>query len=176
MAALATVGELETHLGRDLDAEQAELFLDLASGAVRAYCGWALAREDTVMQLDGDGSCVLSLPTLLLVELTALVVDGQDVDPAGADWPVWSAKGQLYRRGGWRRHAVIDAAVTHGYAPVPDLLKLVALDLAARQVHNPTGLASVTVGQVSRTWARTGTGDPMALSGLHERLLDRYRL
>jgi hypothetical protein len=173
---LASVDELETHLGRELDADQAELFLVLATGAVVAYCGWALEPEDTTMQLDGDGSSVLSLPTLHLVDLTALVVDGVDIDPAGTDWPIWSRKGQLYRRGGWRRHAVIEAEVSHGYDPIPDLLKLVALDLAARQVHNPTGLASVTVGQVSRTWARTGTGDPMALSGLHERLLDRYRL
>lgn len=175
MAALATVPELETHLKRDVDDAQAQQLLDLSSGAVRAYCGWNITREDTTFQVDGDGSPLLSLPTLYLLDLIELRVDTVPVDLTTWDRPMWSRKGQIYKKqGGWTPRAVIEADVTHGFDPAPDLVKLCTLDMAARQLNNPLGLVSATTGQVTRTW---GTGTVTStLSPLHEKLLDRYRL
>lgn len=173
MASLATVGELENHLQRPVDVPaQGQQALDLASGAVRAYCGWNLARETTTLQVDGDGSQVLSLPTLHLLAITDIRVNGETLN--AADYPRYSLKGQLYRAGGWTCYAVIEVDCIHGYDPVPDLLKLVVLDMAARQYSNPQQLVSATTGQVSRTWSTGNGAAPM--SALHERLLDRYRL
>lgn len=174
MGPLADVGELEKHLQRDFDVqERAEQALILASGAVRAYCGWNLDREETTFEFDVDGSRILSLPTLHLQDLVELRVKGLPLTPADARYPLWSRKGQLYLAGGWARHAVIEADVIHGYDPVPDLIKLVVLDLAARQLSNPEGLLQKTVGVVSRTYAGP---DPNGLTALHTRLLDRYAL
>lgn len=176
MDPLATVGELENHLQREVDQGQGEQAVTLASGAVRAYCGWDLARESTTLYADGTGSSLLSLPTLYLIDVTALRIDGETVDPAGIDMPTWSRKGQLFRWIGFPRHAVVEADVVHGYNPIPDLVKLVVLDVAACNLNNPQQLASVTVGQVSKTWP-TGAGyAEYGLSSLHAALLDRYRL
>ncbi|MET0415338.1 MAG: hypothetical protein ABW022_04895 [Actinoplanes sp.] len=179
MDTLATVGELELHLQREFaDQAAAELALALSSGAVRAYCGWNISQEETTFEVDGDGSRLLSLPTLLLLDLVELWVDDELVDPLDTQlWPQWSKKGQLYRRCGWKDHSVIHARVLHGHNPVPDLVKLVALDLASKNTQNPEGLVSATVGQVSKTWAGSNTGtDNGSLPALHSRLLDRYAL
>lgn len=174
MDPLATVDELETHLGRDVDADQAQQWLELASGAVRAYCGWNLAREETTFYFEGTGTSLITLPTLELISVEEVRANGTAVD---ADTIVWSRQGQGHTAGScWLRRTQYAVDVTHGYDPVPDLLRLVTLDLASRQVHNPMGLVSATVGQVSRTWSSGSSADPGALSALHERLLDRYRL
>lgn len=177
MDPLATVRELELHLQRDLDnPEAAQLALTLASGAVRAYCGWNLARETTTFEVDGDDGQILTLPTLHLVTLVEIRNNGVLIEPMSGRYPRWSAKGQLYRMAGWPKHMSFQATVVHGYDPVPDLVKLVTLDLAARTVNNPEGLVSATVGPVSRTWASSSGSEPTALSTLHSRLLDRYAL
>lgn len=178
MDPLATPGELSTHLQREVDVSAATLALTLASGAVRAYCGWDLAREDTTLVAYGDGSPVLSLPTLDLRDVTNVRVDGEELDLTLTGLTVgrvvWSRKGQLFRGIGWPRHLTIEADVTHGYDPIPDIVKLIVLERAARQLANPEQLMSATVSSVSKTWA-SGTGS-VSLSSLDERLLDRYRL
>jgi len=180
MAPLATVGELETHLQRTFDdPSRAALALELASGAVRAYCGWDLARENTVFEMEGGGGAILTLPTLELIDVTEIRIDGvvQELDLPVTEYGriTWWKKGQLYRHAGWPPNVPIEVVALHGYDPVPDLVKLVTLDLAARRVTNPEGLVSASTGQVSRTWA-SGSAGSSDLSALHERLLDRYRL
>lgn len=182
MPALATSGELENHLQRDLSAPEdqvrADMALELASGAVRAFCGWALARETATFQVDGENGRVLTLPTLELIDVTAIRIGDEeqalDLPVTNYDRITWWRKGQLYRHAGWPAFTVIEVDVLHGYDPVPDLVKLVTLDIAARQLSNPEGLISATVGQVSRTWAKPDA--QKSLSTLHERLLDRYTL
>jgi len=180
MPPLATVGELETHLQRTFDDQgQAEQALVLASGAVRAFCGWELARENTTFQVDGQGSNILTLPTLELIDVTDIRIDGvsQALDLPVTDYGriTWWRKGQLFRHAGWPARAVIEVDCLHGYDPIPDLIKLVTLDLAAVNLSNPEGLVSATVGQVSKTWA-SGSSGSRTMSALHERLLDRYTL
>lgn len=180
MATLATVGELETHLRKTFDDQvQADLALVLASGAVRAYCGWELARETATFQVDGTGGTVLTLPTLELIDVTEIRINDEQQDlglpVTDYDRITWWRKGQLYRHAGWPASSVIEVDCLHGYDPVPDLIKLVTLDLASRTIANPEGLVAATVGQVSKTWAQPSSGS-QTMSALHERLLDRYTL
>lgn len=171
MEPLATTGELETHLSRTLDADRAEHLLTLASGVVRAYCGWDLARETTTFHVYSDGGSLLTLPTLYLLAVDEVRVRGVVVDTE--KWPYsYSRKGQMW--GSWVPGVEYEVDVVHGYEPIPDLIKLVTLDLAARALSNPEGLSSATVGQVSKTWAKGSTNSGM--SELHQRLLDRYSL
>jgi hypothetical protein len=171
MEPLATVGELELHLQRDVDATTGQLAVTLASGAVRAYCGWDLARETTTFYITSDGGQLLTLPTLHLLSVDDVRAAGRTLD--ATTWPYsYSRKGQMW--GTWARGVEYEIDVVHGYEPIPDLVKLVVLDLASKQLNNPEGLTSATVGQVSKTWATSAP--PSAMSSLHERLLDRYSL
>jgi hypothetical protein len=167
MLPLASVGELDTHLQRETDPAAGQLAVALASGAVRAYCGWDLARETTTFHVTCDGSNLLTLPTLHLLAVDEIRGVGV-VDPSQYSY---SRKGQIW--GCWKYGAEYEIDVVHGYEPIPDLIKLVTLDLASKRLTNPESLMSATVGQVSRTWETT---NKTAMSTLHERLLDRYSL
>lgn len=177
MQPLATFDELQLHLGRTLDdPDGAEQALLLASGAVRSYCRWEITRNTAAdMQVYGDGSRMVSLPTLLLLDVVSIAVDGTDMGPiVRSSTLFWGRKGQIHNMDGWCREAVVDVVCDHGYDTVPDVIKLVTLDAASRQLTNPEALVSASTGEVSRTWATsTATG---ALSSLHQALLDNYRL
>lgn len=171
MEPLASVVELETHLQREVDAAAGQLAVTLASGAVRAYCGWDLARETTTFYVTGNGGSLLTLPTLWLLSVDEIRAGVNVVDPAR--WPYdYSRKGQVW--GSWAAGTEYQIDVVHGYEPIPDLLKLVTLDLASKNLNNPEGLLSATTASVSKTWATSNTSTSM--STLHERLLDRYTL
>ena len=175
MASLATVGELETYLGRTLaDQAQAQMALDLASGAVRAYCGWDLSRQTQTMYVEGAKSSLVTLPTLELIDIL-------DIGEPGSATPVdfeytFSRKGQVW--GCWVYRTQYEFQVEHGYDPIPDVLKLVCMDLTSKQLANPEGLTSATVGQVTRVWgsSSTSSGSTSGMSTLHAALLDRYTL
>ncbi len=173
MDALASVAELEKHLQRKFDdPDPAEQALQLASGAVRTHCGWNLTREDITFHAEGDGGANLNLPTGHLAEITEIRINGVVLDP---QLYYWSRKGQVWHAPGWPRYRSIEVDATHGFETAPDVITLVTLDIAAKQLLNPTGLASVTVGPVSRTWATAGQNTGM-LTKLHEALLERYSI
>lgn len=172
MEPLATAGELETHLQRDLDQAGADQALSLASGAVRAYCGWDLSREDTTFYIEATGDPLVTLPTMELIAVTEVrATGGTIVDPALYPY-TFGRKGQVW--GTFAPCVQYEFDVTHGYEPIPDALKLVTLDLSARSLSNPESLVSASSGQVSRTWGSNTGG--VTLTDLHRRLLDRYSL
>lgn len=178
MAAFATAAELSVHLQRPVDTTVADLALANATSAVQTYCGWSLVREEATFQLEGHGGTRLTLPTLYLhalieVRVGDLVMTGLDLATVVA-----YKKGELYRAEGWPLHSIVETDVEHGYDPLPDVLKLVVLDVATRTVSNPESLSAATVGAVSRVWgsSRPGAADDSALSALHMRLLDAYSL
>lgn len=180
MAALATVGELESHLQRtDLDVPAAEQALQLALGAIQTYCGWNILETTETLQQEGSGTIVLTLPTLRMSALTEVRVDGTVLD-LNEEWISWSKKGQLIRPRGWSKFRNYEIDCTHGFNPVPDVLKLVGLELAGRTltaaVNNPQGLKRATVGQVTREWDSAGSGSAPKLSELDQRLLDLYKI
>ena len=176
MTPLADLADLEKHLQTTFtttgDQDQANQALELASGAVRAYCGWDISRTREIIEAYGEGSTVLTIPTLYLQGVTSITLDGVDLDMATV---VWTVKGQIYRDAGWARFSVAHLDIDHGYDIIPDYIRMVVLDVAGRQLQNPEGLVSATVGEVSRTWSNSSTATA-TLSTLHQNLLDRYRV
>jgi len=168
MAPLATAAELNTYLQRTVPGPLAELLLASASGAVRAYCRWDISRATETLHAVGDGGVIVTLPTLHLVDVDEIRIDtvAQNlVDPR----VVWSRTGQLYTSTYWPTFAKIEVDCTHGFDPVPDLVRLVTLTMAARALNNPEGLKAATTGAVTRQW-------DTSMTDLHMRLLDQYRL
>lgn len=176
---LVVAEDLAAYLQRDLDRSSAELAIDGAVGAAQTYCRWSLGAEATTFTLDGTGSTVLSLPTLRLVTVDAVRLDGVALEscPAGGGSTVqygWSAVGQLFRAAGWpKRPRCVEADVVHGYDPLPRSVRLVVLAVAGRLMNNFDGVTSKAVGAVSRGY---DSGRPAELSELEEHLLSGYRL
>lgn len=169
MAALANAGDLSLYLGRFIDPDAAELVLAGASGVVRAYCGWNLSQETTTFIVEGNGSVILSLPTLNLGAVTAIRIGGLPVDLLTAPAPIVHPRGQLIWAASWPAGALIEVDATHGYVDTPDVIRLVVLTLAARLLNNPDDARTASVGSVTRTYDTT-------LTALDMRLLDPFRL
>lgn len=168
MAALASAADLDLHLQRSIAPDVAALALAGASGAVRSYCGWGLLRETTTFTVDGTGSTVLDLPTLYLVSISDVLVDGLAINPDDVQ-PVVHPRGQLVWANIWPNLTKVEVEAVHGYDPVPDIAKLLTLTIAARIINNPDNLRSASVGTVTRSY-------DAKLTALDMRLLDQFRL
>jgi hypothetical protein len=164
---LATPAELDTYLQRPVNPDVALLAVQGASGAVRAQCQWSISQQSAVtLRVDALGwSPVLTLPTMHLTAVTEVRLNGDVLTPGNYRW---SARGQLYRPAGWGDWTVVEVDCTHGYDPVPDVVRLVTLSMAARYVSNPDAVRIAAVGSVQRTY--------FELTALDENLLDPYRL
>lgn len=168
MSTLATDTELNTHLQRTVDPDVAALALAGASGLVRDFCGWNLTRETVTFHVDTDYTqFFLNLPTLHLVDVLEIRVEGVAVDMDQPIPPRWLRRGQLCWN--WPMHRKVEVDAVHGYDDTPDLVRLVTLTVAGRIVSNPDDVKSASVGSVSRTF-------DTSLSALELRLLDPYRL
>lgn len=172
MDPLVTAEEFASYLQRDLDRATAELAIGGASGVVRNFCRWNVARESATFTLDAIGSTLLVLPTLKLVSVDEVRVGGDVLDASAY---TWSQGGQLYAAGRWPvGHRLVEVDVVHGYEPVPDEVKLVTCALAARSMVNPEGLRSKTVGTVAKVFVfETIRGD---LSELEASMISGHRL
>lgn len=180
MAPLATAAELRTFLEVDADTlpdGRADLILAGVSGTIRAYTGQHFDQVNAEeIVLDSIGSSVLLLPQLPVTAVTAVA----DLEDATATFVVpddyrWSELGILRRTGGqrWaeglRRYQV---TYSHGYATIPDDLKLIVLRAAARATANPEGLTQESMGNYSASWGMSVAG----LTDIDRRDLDRYRI
>ena len=140
--------------------------LDVASAAIRSYCGWHVTPvvTETVL-VDGDGGTILNLPTLHLVSLAEVRVQGESVEDVE-----WSADGTL--RGSWPdRWRSIEVTMEHGYEQPVDLLG-VMVDAAARAVNSELGGGAETIGPFSFAASEGST----RLYAHELQILDRYRL
>lgn len=134
-----------------------------ASGAIRDLCGWHIApvRTQTFVVDEPLGRPDVFLPTLRLVEITAVQVDGVDLTVDELAALDWSSQGYLSRGLGWRwptRRRSVEITVRHGYARTPPNVAQVCMALAGRMASTPAGLARRQVGQRSEEYLR----------GLHE--------
>jgi hypothetical protein len=166
---LATGADWPDYVGVD-PPENADALLQAASGLVRLSCGWNISRETVTEQLlDGSGATILFLPTLHLVDVTEVLIDGTAV----TDYRK-SAMGALYRAAGWPwGFENISASYVDGLDPVPAEVKALVVNMAARTVGPTPGLIQKTVGQVSYRW---GDVSGIRLDLADERVLSRYRI
>lgn len=158
MAALADPTELAGYLQRDLDTYSATQALNIASRAIRDFCGWEISEETvTAKVLDTYGERSIWLPTLLLTAVSSVVEKGVTLTVA-TDFD-WTAYGRLIRSGRWPNEArSVTVTYTHGYTTVPDSVKGVCLAVAGRRYQNPSALRSQTVGAVSESYVIPASG------------------
>jgi hypothetical protein len=150
--AFATAAELASYLQiTEIDTFTAELLLDAASAAIRSVTGQTVdAVTDDVVLLPAPRGAYLTLPQRPADEPTLIRIGGVAVTDWSADvsddprYPT-----VLYRPGGWESWDTVTGAVrrvevtyTHGYAVIPDDIKALCLEVAARGYRNPAGLRS----------------------------------
>lgn len=118
--------------------------LDVAVAVVRSYCRWHIAGPRTEMlTLDGRGGTLLQLPTLHLVEVASVTVDGIEITDVD-----WSTNGTLERRACWPvKRRSIEVEVTHGHERCPEDVAGVIASIA-QKLPLSTGGADVEVGVV----------------------------
>lgn len=112
-------------------------WIQAATDAIRAYCGWHVAPSVTEqLTVDGSGTHALQIKSKHVTAVTAVTVDGVVIE---ADW---SEAGVLTRRDGcnWpKRFRSVTVDLTHGYDTNGDLQAIIA-GIAQRSAMNPTGI------------------------------------
>lgn len=144
--------------------------LKVLTGVVRDYCRWHIAPvvAETIT-LDGTGSSTVLLPTLRLLAVTAVTLDGEALDLA--DVRVSAEKGAI--RLGRRvcdRYGELQVTFTHGHQDCPDSLRAVLKSMhATGQFAGLTSAATLSNSFSRLVNAETGW-DPYA-----ESILANYR-
>lgn len=132
--------------------------LDVATRMIRDHCGWVVGPVTTdTLHLDGPGSRLLVLPTLRIVEVTAVRQD---------DVPLDMATVRVSRDSGMLRTAAplsdefgaIEVDLRHGYDVVPEPIVDLTLQMAARALGSPLGVVREQSLVANITWSTTAAG------------------
>ena len=185
LAPLATVDDLEA---RGLTVDPGEVgivnvYLGVASAAVREAAGTAITRTTSTLTLEGVPGQRATLAGPPLVSVDAVAVDGRTV----TDWRLRSER--LWRAAGWSgiEPSEVEVTYTHGLLSVPDdIIDLVCRAVAAalvayRSEDGGTGLAadkeitSERLGDWSVTYGADGRVTEMELTqAWRDRLAARF--
>lgn len=164
MTSFATPTELGTYLGVTIAANdaRAQLLLDLASAAIRRETGQQIDhRTADAIVLKGSWGTELELPQRPVLAVSAVSIDDGVANTAqvlNTDYG-WKGAGVdtldkiLGHWGGPR--AAVHVTYEHGYAVIPDDIKAICLELAARAWSNPasSNIKSETAKNYSVTYA-----------------------
>lgn len=182
---LATVADLEAR-GLAVDLEETavvNVYLGVASAAVREAAGTAISRTTSTITLDGVPGQRLTLPGPPIVSVDQVSVDGREL----TGWKV--TNGRLWNAGGWsgREPSEVEVTYTHGLLSVPDdivdlVCRMVAAALMAyRSEDGGAGLAadkevtSERLGDWSVTYGADGRVTEMELTQVwRDRLAARF--
>lgn len=174
LVALATREELAAfRQPAETPDDRAALALAIASGIVRAYCGWRIDFARETFSADGNPTRLLVLPTMRLIDVVSVTVDGVEL-AADIDF-TWSAAGLVWTGTAWTgpaRSVVVD--VEHGYDPVPDEVRGVVLAVAARNIVSPHGETRHSAGPFAVSFGATSAA--IGLLDSEKQALDPYRL
>ncbi|WP_207842603.1 hypothetical protein [Williamsia soli] len=132
--------------------------LRAAGDDVRGECGWHIApRFDDTLWVDGDGSSLLTLPSLLLTEPTEIT----DANGAAITGWSWSEIGQL--TGSWPAgFRSVKVSVAHGLLVTPPNLVAVVVDMLRDRT---TAAEGTSVSAVSLDGANVTFGNPYSPRG-----------
>jgi len=173
---LADPAELAAKLG--LAADDPTLLYALRSasrdfaGAVRHPVRHVAAEE---VRLDGTGTALLQLPCAPVTAVTTVEVDGA-VLAEGTDFD-WSEDGLLERAGGWpRRFRAVRVVYSHGYTVVPADIQDAVSQKAEMTLNVTPGLASMTVGGESLSFATGSSASVVGVTDTWTRTVEKYQL
>ncbi|MEX1078885.1 MAG: hypothetical protein WED09_07240 [Homoserinimonas sp.] len=128
--------------------------LKAATQLIRNYCGWRIADQAAEdIWLDRLSGPALFLPSLHVVSVDALVVDGVTADTSDLKWlsdgrlsaPYWVPVGQSAK-----------VTITHGLTAAPPEIVSLTLQVAARALGSPLGIVREQAGAVSVTYSQAG--------------------
>lgn len=146
---LATAEDLRTLLGEDVTAlpdAEANLLLEMATGAVQAAAGQSLVAGTSTVTLVGTVDGWLDLPELPVTTVSEVLFGGVAI----SDYRVFGAR--LWRASGWAMSPYEPYAVTvtysHGYAADAaelQLAKSATLVVAGQLFSNPTSTSGYMI-------------------------------
>lgn len=186
--AFATYQDLEDRLRVTFTAAeqvQAVALLESATSLIQAAARQVLEQVtgDTVT-LDGNGQRILTLPQIPVTAVSSVTVDGETL--TFDTHYRWSPNGLLYRTwdGFWGRQFAawgdllqsIVVVYSHGYAAIPDDLRTVCVEVAARAWSTPAGaVRSESIGSYSVTYdTNSATTTGVALTDAEKTIVGRY--
>lgn len=164
---MIAISDLEAFLQQVLEPDysvEAQAACDMATSVIEEHCKRSFTQvADDELTLRWRPSIVLPNPPVSAV--TSFEVDGEpasyEVDDSGRIWPAL-------------RGDVITLTYSHGYATIPDAVRLVAVRIAARIFKNPQGRVSYTADNLQYQGAPDVS--PRILTGDEMTMLRRYRL
>jgi hypothetical protein len=173
MAAFITNSDLKAFMGYpSLEEDKADLATDSACDLIRGATGQSFAQVDgETVVLDGTGTDALLLPQLPVWEVTAVAVDGEELEAedynfTGAglllrlDADVWTLGRQM-----------VEVTYSYGVETVPAEIRALALTVATRLYQQGTAV-SATVGASSVTFAT----DALSFTEGEKAIVRRYKL
>jgi hypothetical protein len=184
VAAFATAEDLASFIQvPTVDRYTAEMLLDLASDTIRDEVGQDIDQATTTETYDGlplghPWAHAIFLRQVPVTAVSSVVSDGLTLSSADYEW---TAKGVILMRFGAlsTQAGGITVTYTHGHAPGSRALstaRAICLQVAARAYVNPGQVEQITVGGISRSFARS---DPrsgrLELSEYEKRRLDPLR-
>lgn len=180
---LATPAQLEAWTKGKVKAADLRVpdALAAVSRSIRNRAGWHIAPlvEGHVLELDGPGGLVLSLPSMRIKTLTSVTDDGAALDPA-TELRVSKSAGLVKKRSGapWSaEYGAIAVTMDHGHEEAEDLVAM-CLAIAARALSSPMGSTREQAGALSVNWSMVTqgvAGEIIPTSG-ERATMDAYRL
>ncbi|MBB3666402.1 MULTISPECIES: hypothetical protein [Prauserella salsuginis group] len=146
---LATAEDLRTLLGEDatgLTTAEAELLLQLATGAVQAAAGQSILQATETVAVMGTVESWLSLPNRPVTDVSSVTLDGAEV----SDHKRFGDR--LWRARGWAASAyepsTVEVTYTHGYLTTDagaQLARSATLMVAAQMFSNPSSAGGFSI-------------------------------
>ena len=146
------------------DVTLTEAELDALVARVRAFCGWHIAPKRTeIITISSRGAAVIPLPTLRLVNVTAVRCwDGTAIVPLDS-WDARTGWSPLscsinYPAGFPAGARILEVDMVHGFEDCPeDLLRVIAVLSKPRIVQEALSGHSVTLANSGDAWGVEST-------------------
>lgn len=180
---LASVTQLANFLQVELASNDpsAQLYLDIASGMVRAYLKQTITQvRADVVEVDPINGAYVTLDELPVTDVASVEILNADGEWTLADPSTYTVSKRLGIIAGkpgcgvfWPpQPASWRVTYTHGYATVPDSLVGVVLGVAGRGYASPVGIELERIGGYQVKYAMESAG----FSALEKIALDSYKV
>jgi hypothetical protein len=180
---LATPRQYQWLHGQDEDPTALSVVraLEDASALFRSLASQTISLvENDAVELEGNRSTRLWLPERPVLAVTSVSIETDfSTTSQGVTAYRITRRGLLKLRSGpwWGGlDSTIRVTYSHGYAEIPDDVVAVVCSMAARQLANPTGATSQTLGPRSIAYASVGgDGSTIGLTAEEQRIVRKYR-
>ncbi len=181
MAQFASLAELKEFLKKPdgsspetLHDDRANKALSLASAEIQGYTRQSLeAKENQSLSFYGDGGDAFFLPELPVRAVDSLSRAGTALTTSVYRFDGATGMVALTDGSSFGTTELVLVVYDSGYTTIPDDVKMVCLQRAARLIENPRGYGNISYPERSVTFFRSSeTG----LSPAEKQALDRYRV